>query len=333
MAFQLLALTDPGCPGSIHYRLEQYRTCFQQLRIDLRIEQWPGEQARQAMLLAEARNADAVLFQRFLPKARLIRRFRENSKRLIYDFDDAVIYTESSYRKPRLRPQRWLRFVVMVRSCDQVTAGNSYLADLARRWASRQVRVVPTTVEAERYDGEAPARDRPPVLGWIGGHWTAPYLERLRRPLEVLSKEDGLVVRVIADRPAALGSVPSQWVDWKRATEVHELKRLSIGLAPLPDDRWTRGKCGLRLLQYLAAGVPGIASPVGVQADLTGEGAALAAVQPIDWVTAVRRLLADQILAGAIIRRGRALARCGFSARRWGPEVARSWCGEGLPAR
>ena len=332
MAFQLLAVTDPGCSASTRYRLEQYRARLKTLQMDLRIQDWPRNKGGQASLLSAASAVDAVLFQRFLPGIRVIRRFRKSSRRMIYDFDDAVIYLESSHHATRLRLERWFRFRTMVRSCDEVTAGNAYLADLARRWTVRPVHVVPTAVDPGRYERERGGQDHPPVLGWIGARSTLPYLERFREPLAVLSRDDGVTVRIIADQPAArLQGVKTEWVRWDQGTEVRELKRLSVGLAPLPDDRWTRGKCGLRLLQYLAAGVPSVASPVGVQGDLTNQGAAVAAAGASDWVAAVRSLLSDQALRGTLTAKGRQVVEQNFDAAKWARQLARIWRGAGGP--
>ena len=230
-------------------------------------------------LLESAATADAVLFQRYLPSRRWLRRIRVRAKRLVYDFDDAILYAESTRGRPRLLLQRWWRFRAMMRCCDAVTAGNSYLAELAQREAPRVASA--SCRPPWRWHATILSRLDPrsaPVVGWIGGRWTLPYLAQLRRPLEKLSAEiAGLTLRVIADQAPDLGRTRVELVPWAAETEVRELQRLRAGLAPLPDDAWTRGKCGLRLLQYLAAGVPAVASPVGIQAEIVRAGAALPA--------------------------------------------------------
>lgn len=326
--FRLLVIADPGCEVATRYRVEQYRAGLDGRGIGLSIENWPREERAREILLARAADVNAVLFQRLLPPIGMIGRFRKASRRLLYDFDDAVIYVESGRRRVRLRPIRWLRFRAMVRSCDQVTAGNSYLAKLASDCRATRVSIVPTTVDLARYLRESQVvRDEPPVLGWIGGRWTLPYLEQLREPLAVLAEQDNVRVRVIADQPGRLSGVDPEWVRWDAATEVHELKRLTVGLAPLPDDPWTRGKCGLRLLQYMAAGVPAVASPVGTQAELTAGNAALAARYPDDWVAAVRSLLAVESVRREMSVRGLEVVRRGYDLALWEPQVARLWCG------
>ncbi len=185
MAFRLLAITDPGCAVSTRYRVTQFEPHLLQHQIQVETRTWPRIAAEQASLLESVTSADAVLFQRFLPSRKWLRQIRQRARRLVYDFDDAIIYAESTRGRPRLLLQRWWRFRAMIRCCDAVTAGNSYLAELAQREAPQgRVCVVPTTLELERYDREPSPAETAPVVGWIGGRWTLPYKERLRRPLE-----------------------------------------------------------------------------------------------------------------------------------------------------
>ena len=329
MAVCLLAITDPGCEASTRYRVTQFEPYLLQRQIHLRIVAWPRLEAEQQALVESAAEADVVLFQRYLPSRRWLREVRRRVRRLVYDFDDAVIYFESSRRQPRLMLDRWWRFQAMMRHCDAVSAGNSYLASLAQRYAQAgRVSVVPTTLEWERYEDEPGPHEAAPVVGWIGTRSTLPYLERLRRALEQVSVETGeLTVRVIADQAPDLGKTRVELIRWEAATEVRELKRLRAGLAPLPDDAWTRGKCGLRLLQYLAAGVPAVASPVGTQAQVIAAGAALSACTEADWHEALRRLLEDESLAGDVAARGKQLVREQFSTQAWAERLCACCCG------
>jgi glycosyltransferase involved in cell wall biosynthesis len=329
MAVCLLAITDPGCEVSTRYRVTQFEPYLLQRQIHLRTVAWPRLEAEQRALVESAAEADVVLLQRYLPSRRWLREVRRRARRLVYDFDDAVIYFESSRRQPRLMLDRWWRFQAMMRHCDAVSAGNSYLASLAQLSAQAgRVSVVPTTLEWERYEDEPAPHEAAPVVGWIGTRSTLPYLEQLRRALEQASVETGeLTVRVIADQAPDLGKTRVELIRWEAATEVRELKRLRAGLAPLPDDAWTRGKCGLRLLQYLAAGVPAVASPVGMQAQVIAAGAALSACTEADWHDALRRVLKDDPLAADVAARGKQLVREQFSTQAWAERLRACWCG------
>jgi len=339
--FRLLAITDPGSAVSVstRYRVTSFAPYLRRHHIHVETLRWPrrgseegGEagESKRAALLESVAKADAVLFQRYLPSRRWLRRIRARAKRLVYDFDDAILYSESTRGRPRLKLPRWWRFRAMMRCCDAVSAGNSYLAELAQREAPRgRVGVLPTTVELQRYDREPARPETAPVVGWIGGRWTLPYLAQLRRPLEALSAEvAGLTLRVIADQALDLGRTRVELVPWAQETEVRELQRLRAGLAPLPDDAWTRGKCGLRLLQYLAAGVPAVASPVGTQAEIVRAGAALPATSDSDWCLALHRVLTEPSVAAELTARGHELVRKQFSTSSWADFARELWCGK-----
>jgi hypothetical protein len=142
MAICLLAITDPGCEASMRHRVTQFEPYLLQRQILLRSVAWPGLEAEPRALVESAAAADVVLFQRYLPSRRWLREVRRRSRRLVYDFDDAIIYFESSRRQPRLMLDRWWRFRTMMRHCDAVTAGNSYLASLAQRYAQAALALV-----------------------------------------------------------------------------------------------------------------------------------------------------------------------------------------------
>jgi len=331
MSFRLLAITDPGSGVSVstRYRVTQFEPYLRQHRIHVETLHWPRRASEQATLLESVTTADTVLFQRYLPTRRWLRQIRARAKRVVYDFDDAIIYAESARGRPRLLLPRWWRFRAMLRCCDAVTAGNAYLAELAQRAAPQgRVCVLPTTLELARYDQEPPPAETAPAVGWIGGRWTLPYLAQLRRPLEKLSAEvAGLTVRVIADQAPDLGRTRVELVPWAAETEVRELQRLRAGAAPLPEDAWTRGKCGLRLLQYLAAGVPAVASPVGSQAEILRAGAALPATSDSDWYRALYRLLTEPSAAAELAARGHQIVREHFSTSSWADLARELWCG------
>jgi len=324
---RLLAITDPGCAASTRYRLAQFEQYFLQRGVQLQIVPCPREKKAVAQLIEAVKRSDAVVIQRILPSTALLKKIRRHAARLVFDFDDVVFRNDSSGGRPHLKLSRWWRFRYLLRHCDAITPGNEHLTSLAGQHAeARRIFTVPTVVDTERYDREPALTETSLALGWIGSRWTLPYLEQLRTPLEKLSSEHPeLFVRVIADRKPDLGKARVDLSPWSEANEVSDLKSLRLGLAPLPDDAWTRGKCGLRLLQYLAAGIPAIASPVGTQAEIIRLGAAQSARTNEAWAAAIKRILSEENCREDFSAVGKKLVREKFSLAAWSPRIFEAW--------
>lgn len=223
---------------------------------------------RRALLLKKAAEADAVVvlrktFSGFYPKL-----LRSVAKILIFDFDDAI-FMRSNGEPSRTRMKRFARLVEV---CDRVWAGNDYLAASAKHY-NHAVITLETAINPAKYD---PACAKPPNtidLVWIGSSSTRKYLLQLIPALESLnSKVVNLRMKIIADFTMSSSKLQVVSVAWSPDTEARELASSHIGIAPMPDDAWTRGKCGLKILQYMAAGLPVVASPCGVQTEMVQHG-------------------------------------------------------------
>ena len=245
-----------------------------------------------------AREAETVVLHRRLLTAFDFLRLRRAARRLIYDFDDALCYRP---RPPHRSAGRARRFFRTVGNADLVFAGNRVLAGLARLRA-RRVYVIPSTVDVDRY---APAKKlAAPTAVWIGQRATLGHLE----PIVDAVAAAGLELRVIADAaPPGAELVP-----WKLKDEARCLAECHIGLMPLPNDPFARGKCGYKLLQCYAAGLAAVASPVGVNRALAAGGGALLARGPEEWRRQLERLAKDAALRESLGERGQV-----FVARRY----------------
>ncbi|MGH2950910.1 MAG: glycosyltransferase family 4 protein [Solirubrobacterales bacterium] len=241
----------------------------------------------------------------------------------VYDFDDALFVGSTL---PWNRGFSWLkreaaRCRAYLGRARLVIAGNAYLADHARAWADR-VEVIPSCVEPARQ----PLRrhsDREVVrVGWVGSDSTAPYLDPLIPVFERLNASRQRARLVLVGAGAHLRA---PWIDhrpWSAEAEVLELADFDIGVMPIPDDPWTRGKCGYKLLQFFAAGVPAIASPVGVNTELVDSERGRLASTDDEWTRAL-----EELIGGVGVRRelgaaGRAFVEREYSYERWAPELA-----------
>jgi len=208
---------------------------------------------------------------------------------------------------------------------DCITVGNDFLAERLSRDANA-VMVIPSLVDVERVDVRAHDATDAVILGWIGSRTTARYLEGLAPVLASLSRT--LRHRTVELHAVGGGMRPIPGVrvtarQWSEHAEREALARMDIGLMPLPDDPWTRGKCAYKALQYMAAGVPVVADDVGITARVLGDGRAGITVRdPAGWVEALVALSADPSLRTALGAEGRRRVEAGYSTSRWAPVLA-----------
>ncbi len=270
------------------------------------LPKWPLGRRR---ALARAKDFDGVLLHRKTLTAWDAAALGR-ARRLIYDFDDAVMLKARAPETPH--PGRARRFARTVGRADLVTAGSPVLAARAEDAGAERVETVPTGLNVRgRYVPKADyAAEGPVRLVWIGSRSTLRQLESLRPALEALGRSvPGLVLRVIADAPLQVAGLEVENVPWARETEARLLAETDIGISPLPDTAYTRGKCGFKVLQYMAAGLPVVASPVGVNADYVRDGeTGLHARDAAAWVEAVGQLASDAALREQFGRAGRARA-------------------------
>lgn len=243
----------------------------------------------------------------------------------VVDYDDALFHQYDQHSR------RWIRMLlggkiaqVMRRAC-LVIAGNAYLANYAQHAGARHVEVIPTVVDLDRYP--SPSRRSAAkgafIIGWIGSPSTGKYLKMVASALEEVCADDCGEVRLIGAGMAPLPGVPIKIVPWSEATEVESLHGFDIGIMPLPDQPWERGKCGFKLIQYMACGLPVIASPVGVNAEIVEEGRnGYLATDHASWVDALMRLRDDAGLRDAMGRSGREKVERQYCLQIMAPKMA-----------
>jgi glycosyltransferase involved in cell wall biosynthesis len=191
--------------------------------------------------------------------------------------------------------------------CVAVVCGNAYLAETFSRW-SKRITILPTAVDAERFVPGPPAAEL--VVGWSGSSGGFGYLRAIEPALrEVLRAWPKARLRVVADAPPELRSLPAaqvEFIRWSPEIEVAALQGMAVGLMPLEDSPWARGKCSFKMLTYMACGVPVVVSPVGMNVEVLAKGAVgLAASSAAEWAGAIGGLLEDAVLRRAMGEAGR----------------------------
>lgn len=205
----------------------------------------------------------------------------------------------------------------IARGASAVTVGNSHLAEWARDFCS-DVTVVPTTIDLSRFTLQPPRSDGDAfVVVWTGSFSTLRYLELIRRPLERLGRERRVELRVICDRPLdpPIAGVKTTFVPWSAASEAADLGGGDVGIMPLDDTPWSRGKCACKALQYMAVGRPTVLAPVGVNRDVVQHGVnGLFASTEDEWLTHLRALAEQPRLRESMAAAGRTTVEGGYSA-------------------
>jgi glycosyltransferase involved in cell wall biosynthesis len=321
VAVRLVALAESESHVCCRYRLAAFRGALAAAGHTLDVRALPASLLGRLQLGRDLTSYDAVILQRKLLPRWAVALLRRRARRLLFDFDDAVWLRDSYSPKGFDDPKRAARFRATVAACDLVIAGNEFLAAEARKFApADRVRVVPTCVDVSRYAVAAHAGAGPFRLVWVGSSSTLQGLERFAPTLAAIGRAlPGTRLKLVCDRFAEFPGLTVERCAWDEATEAAEIAAADVGIGWVPDDPWSRGKCGLKVLQYQAAGLPVVANAVGVQADFVRDGeTGFLATTSDEWVNAARALAADAPLRARLGAAGRRQVEERFSVEAGG---------------
>lgn len=282
--------------------------------------------ARRLSTISKAREYDLVYILReaaLLGPAVFERLLYQQRVPFVFDFDDAIFV---SYRSPSNGYLSYLKFAsktkTICRLASHVMVGNPYLAEYAGA-VNDNVTVIPTTIDTEKYRVPPPKTTSGPlVIGWTGSYSTVQHLDTLRGALKKLAATEQFRLRVIGTPAYELSPVEVDAMPWRAATELEDLCAIDIGVMPLPDDNWSKGKCGLKALQFMALGIPTICSPVGVNTDIIQDNEnGFLAMSESEWVDKLTRLLKSAELRRRLGAAGRATVEEKYSAATQAPRV------------
>jgi glycosyltransferase involved in cell wall biosynthesis len=264
------------------------------------------------------READVVVLHQIKLSALEARLFASVSRRRIFDVDDAIYV-----RKPRRlgeapddSPWRKRKFAATCRWVDVVAAGNDVLAGVARP-SARAIAILPTSIDTAVYQPTTATAADPPTIVWIGSPENLVYLEMIRPALaRLMGRYPTLKMRVICSRFPDWPDVTVERIAWSSATEAASLAAAHIGVMPLTDDEWARGKCAFKLLQYMAAALPCVASPVGANTEAVIDGVnGFHARTTEEWERSLESLIRSPELRARFGAGGRAHVESRYSMR------------------
>lgn len=263
---------------------------------------------RRIAALVRSRDYDLVWLEKealpWLP-ALLETALLPRSAPLVVDYDDAIFHSYDLHSNPMVRAVLGRRIDNVMGCADLVVAGNEYLAARARSAGAQRVEILPTVVDLERYV-VSKTTNAVPCVGWIGSPATQHLLAGIATPLANAARDKGLSFCAIGARDLPFKGGWCRTLPWAEDTETEAVANIDIGVMPLRDTPWERGKCGYKLIQYMAAGKPVIASPVGVNTYIVrhGENGYLASTDE-EWEWALRNLAANRDLRERMGRAGR----------------------------
>ncbi len=302
---KLLIVTNNPQRASFRQRIGVYLDILRENGIDCEVAKLPSGHLARRKLFKRTSDFDGIFLHKkglnFFDALWLLK----YGKKIIYNFDDAIMYSDKNperHSASHFRP--WVRSVKLA---DMVIVGSSYLAQLARQF-NPNVEVLPIGLAVSGYAVDCPLKSDDKIhLVWIGSKSTLSYLAQIKTALEeVGSRFNNVILRVICDDFLELENMPVEKRLWSRDTRAVDLATADIGLAPLPDNRFTKGKCSFKVLEYSAAGLPVIASPIGTNSDYVLENVTgFFATDIQDWTNKISRLINDAQLRKKMGEQGR----------------------------
>ena len=243
----------------------------------------------------------------------------------IVDYDDAIFHRYDQHKSRIIQRIFGKKIDYLMINASLVIAGNKYIANRAKKVGSKYVEIIPTVVDLSRYKLKPHSHNlenRQFTLGWIGTPYTSKYLKEIQSPLQKLCHTHNVKLLTIGSGKLDLDGVSTEVLPWSRETEVESLQKIDVGLMPLNDSPFERGKCGLKLIQYMACARPVVGSPIGVNQQLIENGeTGFQAMSIEEWCTALTKLADDPVLRGKMGRKARQNVESNYSLQVMAPQL------------
>ena len=312
---RVLCVVEHGNPPSTRLRLRDCVTHYSQLGVETTtLSARRSSLIERSRILREATRHDVIVLFKTIGFAESELKFlRYQNPRIIFDFDDAVMFREQKYQRP-LRNEDFQKFLRTLKHCAAAVAGNDFLASFTEACGRRTI-VLPTPVDITKYHVKKQGDSPGVTVGWLGLSDGLAYVRHIQPALRRLSERfPSLKVKIVSDKPLQLDGIRIDNEIWRAETEQQYLASFDVGIMPLWDSLWTRGKCGYKILQYMGVGTAVVASDVGVNGEIieSGENGFLARTED-DWVKSIAMLIENPELRRAFGSRGRKLVERKYS--------------------
>lgn len=305
----LFVLTNNPMRASFRQRIGAYLDILRTNGIDCKVAKLPAGPLARRRLFKKAADFDGVFLHKKGLNSLDAFWLRKYSRKIIYNFDDAVMYSDKT--PDHHSPSHFRGFRRSVTLADMVITGSSYLAEHALK-LNHNVKVLPIGLAVSDYKTDCPTKSDDKIrLVWIGSKSTLRYLDEIKPAFEEIgARSDNVLLRIICDDFFDLQNMEVEKHLWSKESRAAELATSDIGLAPLPDNRFTRGKCSFKVLEYGAAGLPVVASPVGTNSDYVLDGVTGLFTTNIEqWTDRITQLVKDPRLRKGMGEKARAHAK------------------------
>ena len=316
---RVLCVVEHGNAPSTRLRLRDCVAHYSQLGVETTIlSARRSSLSERFRVLREAARHDVIVLFKTIGFAEFeLKLLRRGKPRIVFDFDDAVMFREQKHQRP-LRDEDFQKFLKTLKYCAVGVAGNDFLASFAEACGRRTI-ILPTPIDVEKYHVKKRVDGLGSTVGWLGLSDGLAYVRHIQPALRQLSKQfPNLKLKIVSDKPLQLDGITIDNQIWRAETEQKNLASFDIGIMPLWDSVWTRGKCGYKILQYMGVGTPVVASNVGVNSQIikSGENGFLARTED-DWVKSIAALIDNTELRRRFGLRGRELVEKEYSIERF----------------
>jgi len=279
------------------YRVLQYLPYLKEHGIQASVQRFPKGFFAKLKVFKSANQYDILFIQRKRFSAFWLKYIRKNARKIVYDFDDSVMHRSSKHLRHESKT-RVKMFKNMVNASDHVIAGNEYLQQNTIPY-TQNVTIIPSPIDISLYPQKTYSEKSDNItLGWVGAHGSIHYLKKMKPIFETLGKKnDKLRLKIVCDTFFDCENMVVDKKQWSEKDEVADIQSFDIGLMPLMDDPWSHGKCGLKILQCLATGVPVVCSPAGINKEIVEDGVhGFWANSQEEWIEKLEILINDHDL-------------------------------------
>ncbi len=266
-SLRVLVITRKPNSASFEQRIKNHIEPLRAYGVEVDVLVYPRSIIEQFKVMAVAKQYQVVWWHRHLLPRLQLWWLRRCSRHLVYDFDDPLCFSTREDGHSFIRRRR---FAALLKACDAAMVGSHYLSDLAQEHCDN-VHLIPMAISLPPPPPPRHRHDSTELL-WLGSESTQKYLESIRPALERIGEiRQDIRLRLVAHRPMEFGKLPVEFVQWSYETQEKALLEADIGLCPMPDTPWTKGKCPYKVLQYMAYGMPWVGSAVGENLASAGE--------------------------------------------------------------